>query len=55
VRIPPIAWAGILTVIVLAVAITVGLLNGPPPQPTCSASPGATATPAACATATATP
>jgi hypothetical protein len=47
-RIPPIAWAGIVAVVVLALAITAGLLTGPGPQPTCTTSPGATTTPSAC-------
>ena len=48
-RLPPIAWAGIVAIVVLGLAITFGLLTGPGPQPTCSTSPGATTTPSACA------
>ena len=51
-RLPPIAWAGILAVVVLALAITAGLLTGPGPQPSCTPSAGATTTPTACATPT---
>jgi hypothetical protein len=55
VRVPPIVWAGAVTVVVVAVAIVVGILTSGRPQPSCTASPGATATPAACSTATSTP
>jgi hypothetical protein len=47
-RLPPIAWAGIVAVVVIAVAITLGLLTGPGSQPACSPSPGASMTPSAC-------
>jgi hypothetical protein len=52
-RIPPIAWAGIVAIVVLALAITAGLLTGPGnPSPGCSPSTSASTTPSACATAT---
>jgi hypothetical protein len=50
VRIPPIAWAGIVVVVVLGLAILLGLLTGPGPQPSCTPSAGSTTTPSACAT-----
>jgi hypothetical protein len=50
-RLPPIAWAGIVAVVVLALAITAGLLTGPGPQPSCTPSPGASTTPSLCASA----
>jgi hypothetical protein len=49
-RFPPIAWAAVVAVVVLALAITAGLLTGPGPQPSCTPSPGANTTPSACAT-----
>jgi hypothetical protein len=57
VRLPPIAWAGIVTVVVLAVAITAGILLGPGTSPACGTTPSATsaASPAACATVSPTP
>lgn len=48
-RVPPIVWAGVVAVVVLGLAITLGLLTGPGPQPSCTPSPGATTTPSACA------
>jgi hypothetical protein len=49
-RFPPIAWAAVVAVVVLALAITAGLLTGPGPQPSCTPSAGASTTPSACAT-----
>lgn len=51
-RIPPIAWAALVAVVFLAIAIVLTLLAGPRPQPGCTPSPGATTTPTVCATPT---
>jgi len=60
-RLPPAAWAGILAIVVVAIAVVLGLLIGP--EPSCAPSPSASAasstsstpaastTPSACATA----
>ena len=57
-RLPPAAWAGILAIVVVAIAVVLGLLIGPEPScapsPSASAAsstPAASATPSACATA----
>lgn len=54
-RLPPIVWAGIVAVVVLAAAITFGLLTGPGPAPTCTSSPGASTSPTACPTSSTSP
>jgi hypothetical protein len=58
VRLPPIALAGIVTVVVLGVALLVSVLIGPTGEPcptSSSSSSTATATPVACASPTTTP
>jgi hypothetical protein len=48
-RFPPIAWAAVVAVVVLALAITAGLLTGPGRAPSCTPSAGASTAPSACA------
>lgn len=58
-RLPPIAWAGIVTAVVLVIAITAGILFGPQ-TPLCGTatsapSAGASPSPAACVPVSPTP